>query len=80
MNQSPYAYVLEIQTMPGHYATAVFTWPNPAKKYIRDMYSLDGELHLPPPGHLILKRYKVNPKSTRIPGCDMLDVEKFVEL
>lgn len=72
--QSPYAYVLE---MPGQ-PLAIFTWPNVVKKFIRDVYSRDGELHLPPAGHLTLKRYKVNPGASHAIIIDNLDVEKFL--
>jgi hypothetical protein len=72
---SPYAYVLWTQGDP---EPAVFTWPNCVKKYIRDTYTTDGELHLPPDGHLSLFRFKVNPKAgSRVLGAT-LDVEKFL--
>ena len=74
MRQSPYAYVLGLPDLP----PAVFTWPNAVKKYIRDTYSTDGELHLPPPGRLTLYRYKVNPKAGHRLVTDQLDIEVFL--
>lgn len=75
MQQSPYAYILTIEGQP----PAVFTWPNVAKKFIRDIYSTaEGELTLPPPGYLVLKRYKVNPRAGHAMVIDNLDVEKFL--
>ena len=44
-------------------APAVFTWPNPCRKFIRDTYTADGRLALPPEGRLKLTRHKVNPKA-----------------
>lgn len=70
---SPYAYVLWALG-----EQAVFTWPNCAKKYIRDTYTLDGELHLPPEGLLILTRFKVNPKAGGHVVSEILNVEKFL--
>ncbi len=72
---SPYAYVLEIKGQP----PAIFTWPNCAKKYLRDTYTLDGELRLPPEGYLVLKRYKVNPKAGQALMITGLNVEKFLD-
>jgi hypothetical protein len=74
--QSHYAYVLEIPGQP----SAVFTWPNVIKKYIRDVYSnSEGSLVLPPPGRLVLKRYKVNPKAGQTIVIDHIgDIEHFV--
>jgi hypothetical protein len=73
---SPYVYSLGVDGQSG--PPAVFTWPNIARKYIRDTYTVDGELHLPPPGHLRLARYKVNPKAGQRPVADMLDVGEFL--
>jgi hypothetical protein len=70
---SPYAYVLWAAG-----EQAVFTWPNCAKKYLRDTYTVDGELHLPPNGLLILTRFKVNPKAGSKVVSEELDVEKFL--
>jgi hypothetical protein len=73
VQQSPYAYVTDIGG-----SIAVFTWPNCVKKYIRDFYTVDGELHLPPPGYLKLTRHKVNPKAGGPVVTDYLDVERFL--
>ena len=73
--QSPYAYVVNIEGQP----PAIFTWPNVCKKYIRDIYGdSDGVLTLPPPGYLVLKRHKVNPKPGAPAVIDILDVERFL--
>jgi hypothetical protein len=73
--QSPYAYILEMPGAP----VAIFTWPNVAKKYIRDIYTIDGELRLPPPGHLTLTRYRVNPKAGHVAVASPLIVEEFLK-
>ncbi len=70
---SPYAYVLWALG-----EQAVFTWPNCAKKYIRDTYTADGELRLPPADLIILTRFRVNPKAGQGPSSVQLDVEKFL--
>ncbi len=70
---SPYAYVLSILG-----ERRVFTWPNCAKKFIRDTYTVDGELHLPPESHISLIRYKVNPKAGQPDRSENLNVEKFL--
>lgn len=73
--QSPYVYFLEIQGQP----PAPFTWPNVCRKYIKDVYtSVDGELRLPPEGHLILTRYKLNPKPGQAVIIDRLKIDKFM--
>lgn len=74
MQQPIYAYVLD---MPGQ-PLAVFTWPSVVKKFIRDIYTVNEELHLPPAGHLTLKRYKVNPRASHAVIIENLDVEKFL--
>jgi hypothetical protein len=71
---SPYAYVLEI---PGQ-EDAIFNWPAGARKYIRDTYTVDGRLCLPPPGHISLQRYKVNPKVGQRINVISLPVEAFL--
>jgi hypothetical protein len=71
---SPYAYVLEI---PGH-EDAIFNWPAGVRKYIREMYTVDGKLCLPPPGHIGLQRYKVNPKAGQRIIVVNLPIEKFL--
>ena len=70
MQQSPYAYVLDIEGQP----PAVFTWPNVCKKYIRDIY---GDT-LPPKDRLKLRRCKVNPRAGQTVITDYLDVEAFL--
>lgn len=72
---SPYVYTLVVD---GGTGTAAFLWPNGVKKYIRDTYTTDGELHLPPPGRLKLTRFKVNPKAGYPSQEAVLDVEKFL--
>ncbi len=75
---SPYAYVLE-EFLPGKQeVSAVFSWPNCAKKYLRDTYTVDGELHLPPATRLKLTRHKVNPKSGRLAPREQLDIGAFL--
>jgi hypothetical protein len=79
-NQPPYAYILE-QTWPGsghQDAFTVFTWPNACRKYIRDTYTTDGELHLPPAGLLTLTRVKVNPKAGQRVIADGMNIEAFL--
>ena len=69
-----YVYILEGQdALP-----AVFTWPNVVKKHIRDTYTVDGELHLPPLGRIALKRYKVNPKAGQRTVVDVIDIGEFL--
>lgn len=71
----PYAYILTGQGQ----SPAVFTWPNVAKKYIRDTYAdSGGALHLPPEGFLSLQRHKVNPRAGRPPVIDTLDIASFL--
>jgi hypothetical protein len=74
--QSPYAYLLTIEGQP----PAVFTWPNACKKFLRDTWEdEDGVLKLPPPGYLVLKRYKVNPKAGQALVIDIItDIARFV--
>lgn len=72
---SPYVYFIEIQGQP----PAVFTWPNIARKFLRDTYTLDGELHLPPEDRLAITRYKVNPKVGQAVIVDRYKAEKFLE-
>jgi hypothetical protein len=75
-SQSQYAWVLEIPNGP----TSVFTWAVCAKKYLRDLYTdADGELKLPPPGYLVLKRYRVNPKAGHAVIIEPVsDIERFL--
>lgn len=73
--QSPYAYVITWPQQP----TAIFTWPNIARKFIRDVYTnADGELALPPEGHMTLSRHKVNPKPGHAVVIDRLDIARFL--
>lgn len=72
---SPYVYVVLIEHQP----QAIFTWPNIAKKYVRDIYTNSkGELTLPPDGVLKIWRYKVNPKAGQAIIIDSLKPEKFL--
>lgn len=71
-----YVYVLEI---PGTGEPAVFTWPNVCRKYIRDTYTVNGELCLPPRGRMNLARRKVNPKAGGPKVVDYLDVAEFLK-
>ncbi len=71
---SPYAYILTIPGQP----LAVFTWPNVVKKFIRDTYTVQGELKLPPEGYLTLHRYRVNPKAGAAFIIANLNIEKFL--
>lgn len=68
-----YVYMLE-----DDHSVAPFTWPSVARKYIRDTYTVNGKLCLPPAGHLKLTRYKVNPKAGARIVADELDVGKFL--
>lgn len=72
--QSPYVYVVTFKGQP----PAIFTWPNVARKYIRDIFSKDGELHLPPGDYITLERYKVNPKPAQAVIIDRMNVEVFL--
>lgn len=73
---SPYAYILEVRHQPA----VVFTWPNVARKYIRDTFSgTDGELTLPPDGYMTLTRYKVNPKAGQAVIITRIDIRKLCE-
>lgn len=74
MNQSPYVYVVNI----GDQGPAIFTWPNVARKYIRDTFTTDGELHLPPRDRVRLTRHKVNPRAGAAVVTDYLSVEVFL--
>jgi hypothetical protein len=58
--------------------TATFSWSNVAKKYLRDTYTLDGELHLPPRDRIMLQRFKLNPKAGKTLDPEYLDVEEFL--
>lgn len=69
-----YAYVLGITGQP----SAVFTWPNCVRKFIRDVYTRDGELHLPPPDRLTLTRTKVNPRAGAAIIIDHISIEEFM--
>ena len=71
--QPVYAYVVDLSG-----SVAVFTWPNVAKKYLRDIYTTDGELHLPPPGYVKLTRHKVNPRAGGAVVTDFLNIEAFL--
>jgi hypothetical protein len=75
--QSQYVWALSRSADSAPFA--VFSWANVAKKYIRDTYTTDGELHLPPRGHLTLIRYKVNPKASRNAIWDELGIEEFLK-
>lgn len=75
MQQSPYAYVLETGSGSN---IAVFTWPNAVKKYIRDTYTVNGTLHLPPSGLIKLTRFKVNPQVGKPVVRDQLHIEAFL--
>lgn len=72
--QSPYVYIVEMAGQP----PAVFTWPNVARKFIRDTYTSGGELHLPPADRLQVTRYKVNPKAGQAMIIDRLPVTQFL--
>jgi hypothetical protein len=74
MQQPVYIYVLEHPNEPA----CVFTWPNACKKYIRDGYTLNGKLCLPPGGVLTLTRYKANPKAGQPVILSPLDIERFM--
>lgn len=69
-----YVYFVEIAGQPA----APFSWPNVAKKFIRDTYSTDGELHLPPDGRLTITRYKLNPKAGQAIIIERYTAEKFL--
>ena len=73
----PVVYIYEL-TISGTGEPAVFTWPNVCRKYIRDLYTVNGELHLPPPGRMVLARRKVNPKAGGPRVVDYLSVEEFL--
>ena len=70
-----YVYVLAIANAD---APAVFTWPNPCRKFIRDTYTADGRLALPPEGRLKLTRHKVNPKAGGRVIADVIDIGEFL--
>lgn len=76
-----YAYVLEMKLTPqsNYHIIGVFTWPNVVKKYIRDTYTYDGELHLPPDDKLVLRRCKVNGKANQKPVIDIINIEAFLD-
>lgn len=74
MNPGLYVYVVNI----GDQGPAIFTWPNIARKYIRDTFTVDGELHLPPRDRLRLTRHKVNPKAGGAVITDYMNVEVFL--
>jgi hypothetical protein len=78
---SPYAYVLEMKLTPqsNYHIIGVFTWPNVVKKYIRDTYSVDGELHLPPGDRVVLRRFVVNQKAGSKPAMTIINIEAFLE-
>lgn len=77
-SQVIYAYLVTRYVGGDRVNPVVFTWPNTAKKWLRDTYTTDGELHLPPPGRLILTRVKVNPKAGHPPVTDVLNLEEFL--
>lgn len=56
----------------------VFTWPNVIKKHLRDSYTVEGTLCLPPRGQLLLSRHKVNPRIDGRTIIDYLDIEEFL--
>jgi hypothetical protein len=68
-----YAYVLEDEL-----GVNIFTWPNVVKKFIRDTYTVNGVLALPPRDVLKLRRYKVNPRAGGRTIIDYIDVEHFL--
>lgn len=73
--QSPYIYIVKIEGQPD----AFFTWPNPAKRYIKDIYTgRDGELHLPPGDRIAVKRSKVNPHAGHTIITDTLNIQSFL--
>jgi len=55
----------------------VFTWPNCVRKYLRETYTIDGKLCLPPPGRLKLMRHRVNPKAGHRPVVDYVDIHNL---
>jgi hypothetical protein len=84
VQQSPYAYVLTSYAGPPEDqkprgAPLVFTWPSTVRKFIRDTYTVNGNLVLPPPGRLQLTRHKVNPKAGQKPVADFIEIEAFLE-
>jgi hypothetical protein len=79
--RSPVVYVYSLVIRDGSPASAVpalFTWPNPCRKYIRDTYTVNGELRLPPDGRLALTRHKVNPKAGQRLTGEVLDIGEFL--
>jgi hypothetical protein len=80
MRQSPYAYTLEMKLTPQStpMIIGVFTWPNVVKKYIRETYSVDGELHLPPDDRVVLRRFVVNQSAGTKPAMTIIDIEAFL--
>ena len=73
-----YAYILTTWTGDRSHPPLVFTWPNACKKYLRDTYTVDGTLALPPHGRLTLTRHKVNPKAGQRPVIEQLDIGEFL--
>jgi hypothetical protein len=70
-----YVYEVRIQGQPSAY----FTWPNPAKKFIRDIYTtFDGALALPPEDRLEVIRHKVNPRASHAMIIDKINVEAWL--
>jgi hypothetical protein len=70
-----YIYEVKITGQPSAY----FTWPNPAKKFIRDVYTtFDGALALPPRDRLKVTRHKVNPRASHAMIEDVIDVEEWL--
>lgn len=57
---------------------AVFSWPNVIKKYIRDTYTFNGELHLPPTDQLNVYRAKLNPKAPNYTVWERINVQEFM--
>jgi hypothetical protein len=76
---SPYVYILTRFSPTGaRQDPDIFTWPNVARKFIRDAYTVDGELALPPAGHLILSRHKVNQRPGQPRVIDVLNIVEFL--
>lgn len=76
--QSPYVYVITTFVNGVRLDPAMFLWPNGAKKYLRDSYTLDGKLCLPPRSQLIVSRHKLSPKPGYASAVTVLDAETFL--
>lgn len=74
-----YVYILtQFSSAGARQDPDIFTWPNVCKKFIRDTYTVDGALALPPTSRLILARHKVNQKPGQRRVIDVLDIEEFL--